>query len=151
MRATEWEFRLRFWVIFGLFSIAFFGYYLDHRNTGEALLRLIAPGLQPGAPREFASLKAVFGVGALLAPAAAWVRSWGSAYLRSEVVHDTVVRTDGLVADGPFRHVRNPLYLGNLLLSLGVALLASRLGALALVVGQAIFLLRLIAREEAAL
>ena len=149
MHATEWEFRHRFWIIFGLFSLAFFGYFVDHRNASEALVGALAP--HAGTPRRLELLRAILGCGALLTVAAAAVRSWAAAYLRSEVVHDTVVRTEGLVADGPYRRVRNPLYLGNVLLSLGMALLASRLGAVLLVVGQTLFLLRLIGREEAAL
>jgi len=96
-------------------------------------------------------LHAVFLAGALLVGIAALLRTWASAYLRSEVVHDTRLRTEGVVADGPYRHVRNPLYLGNLLLALGMGLVASRLGLLILVAGHVIFLLRLIGREEAEL
>ena len=47
--------------------------------------------------------------------------------------------------------MRNPLYLGNLLLALGLAAFASRLGALVLVVGMFLFCYRLILREEAGL
>jgi hypothetical protein len=61
------------------------------------------------------------------------------------------VRTEGLVADGPYRHVRNPLYLGTQLLMIGMGLLTSRLGALVLIGGGLLFHLRLIGREEAAL
>ena len=90
MHATEWEFRHRFWIIFGLFSLAFFGYFVDHRNASEALVGALAP--HAGTPRRLELLRAILGCGALLTVAAAAVRSWAAAYLRSEVVHDTVVR-----------------------------------------------------------
>jgi len=42
------------------------------------------------------------------------------AYLHSSVVHDSQLHSDRLVADGPYRRVRNPLYLGNILLAFGL-------------------------------
>jgi len=145
------EFRYRTWVFFGLFWFAFFCYRLDHVNLAVALLHAVMPGVALGAGRGRAALQALFAVAGALGLAAAATRTWASAYLHSEIVHDTVVHTNALVADGPFRHVRNPLYLGVLLLMLGMSLLASRLGALVLVLGGVPFILRLIAREEAAL
>lgn len=56
-----------------------------------------------------------------------------------------------LVADGPYRYVRNPLYLGTILLAVGYASMASRLGALVLIVGNVLFAARLIGLEQATL
>jgi hypothetical protein len=47
--------------------------------------------------------------------------------------------------------VRNPLYLGNDLLAIGLGVLASRLGFVVMVVGMFIVTYRLILREEAGL
>jgi protein-S-isoprenylcysteine O-methyltransferase Ste14 len=146
MRATEFEFRHRFWFIFPLFWVGFAAYRLDPRNVGEILVRQLVPA---GDVRL--GVHSVFGVAALLVGIAALVRTWASAYLQSERVHDSNLRTEGVVADGPYRHVRNPLYLGNFLVALGMGLLMSRLGFLIIVVGHAIFLLRLIGREESEL
>jgi len=145
MRATDFEFRHRFWFIFLLFWAAFSMYWLDHRGAGVTLVRLLS-----GTVTELA-VHAVFGFAALLIGIAALVRTWAAAYLQSERVHDANLRTEGVVADGPYRHVRNPLYLGNLLLALGMGLIASRLGFVILVAGHLIFLLRLIGREESEL
>lgn len=109
---------------------------------------LLLHTISPGAEKNDAALRAVFGFAALIGILAAALRTWASAYLRSDIVHDTALRTEGLVADGPFRFVRNPLYLGNILLSLGMALLMSPVGALVVVFGQTFFLVRLIKREE---
>ena len=79
------------------------------------------------------------------------MRTWGSAYLRAEVVRDTMARADKLVADGPFRHVRNPLYFGSMLTTVGIGLLCSRRGWFALVAGTLLFLRRLIGYEEGGL
>jgi protein-S-isoprenylcysteine O-methyltransferase Ste14 len=144
MRATDFEFRHRFWFIFLLFWVAFSAYWIDHRNAGVSLLRLFGPVSD-------AVVHAVFGVAAFLAGIAALMRTWAAAYLQSERVHDANLRTEGVVADGPYRHVRNPLYLGSLFLAVGMGLIASRLGLVILVVGQLIFFLRLIGREESEL
>jgi hypothetical protein len=65
------------------------------------------------------------------------------------VVQDQSLHTERLVADGPYRHCRNPLYLGTILLSIGFGLLASRVGCLVLIAGNVFFVYRLIGREEA--
>jgi protein-S-isoprenylcysteine O-methyltransferase Ste14 len=146
MRATHFEFRHRFWFIFPLFWAGFSAYWLDHKNVAGALIQLFVPSGEIRSP-----LQVVFAVAALLVGVAALIRTWASAYLQSERVHDSNLRTEGVVADGPYRHVRNPLYLGNFLLALGMGLLMSRLGFLIVVGGHAIFLLRLIGREESEL
>ena len=146
MRATDFEFRHRFWFIFLLFWLAFSAYWIDHRSVASVLAHWLTPGDDP-----LPVIRAVFGLGAFLIGIAALLRTWAAAYLQSERVHDANLRTEGVVADGPYRHLRNPLYLGNLLLAVGMGLIASRVGFFILVVGHLIFLLRLIGREESEL
>jgi protein-S-isoprenylcysteine O-methyltransferase Ste14 len=152
LRATDFEFRYRFWFIAGLFAVAFMSYGFDHVNVSAALSRAIFgtggsrnPDLIDGYARGF------FVLGALLVGVAALVRSWAEAYLHSSIVHDMDLHSDSLVADGPYRHSRNPLYLGNVLLAVGIGFLASRVGFLILAVGMTLFTYRLIFREEAGL
>ena len=78
-------------------------------------------------------------------------RAARTAYLRTEIVHDPELHSEGVVADGPYRHLRNPLYLGNILLDFAMGLVASRLGFVVLIVGTFVIFLRLIGREEAEL
>jgi hypothetical protein len=61
------------------------------------------------------------------------------------------LQTSRLVADGPYRFVRNPLYLGNILIAVAMGLTASRSGLAVLVIGNTVFVYRLILREEAEL
>lgn len=61
---------------------------------------------------------------------------------------DGDLHTHTVVAEGPYRFVRNPLYLGTNLLALGYSVMASRLGAVLLVAGVFLFNYRIILREE---
>src|SRR5262245_9266510 len=100
MRAGEREFRHRFWFIFGLFWLAFGCYAIDRQNAALWLAHVAAPSLDP----ESHALQLVLGFGALLGLLAAWIRTWGTAYLSRQVVHADTVQTGDLVADGPYRH-----------------------------------------------
>jgi protein-S-isoprenylcysteine O-methyltransferase Ste14 len=151
-RATEFEFRYRFWVIAGIFFVAFLCYRFDSVNVSLALSRMIVAVERPGnldSTRMF--VRAFFAFGALLVIAAALMRSWAEAYLHSSIVHDMDLHSDRLVADGPYRHLRNPLYLGIVLLAVGTGFLASRVGIIILAGGMTLFAYRLILREEASL
>jgi len=146
MRATRFEFRHRFWFIFLLFWVGFAAYRIDPLNVVDAALRWMAPGGEHEVGMRWA-----FGLAPVLVGLAALLRTWATAYLQTERVHDSNLRTERVVADGPYRHLRNPLYLGNLLLAVGMGILDSRLGFALLVAGHALFLRRLIGREESEL
>jgi hypothetical protein len=90
----------------------------------------------------------VFFIAALFCLAAAALRTWATAYLNPEVMVDRKVHTSRLVADGPYRYVRNPLYFANILLAVGFGLMATRIGFFILVIGMILFGYRLILREE---
>jgi len=84
----------------------------------------------------------------LCAGAGAWLRTWGSAYLGADVMRDTTLRGEGVVADGPYRYVRNPLYLGSWIHTLALALLMPASGAVFTIVSIILFQMRLILSEE---
>jgi protein-S-isoprenylcysteine O-methyltransferase Ste14 len=150
MKATEFEFRSRWWFIAGIYSFSFFLYAFRDRNSVASVLHWIARrhGNQWASDTAF---HWAFAIGAALTILNALLRSWASAYLGGMVVHQPGMQTDRLVADGPYRYLRNPLYLGNILLAIGFAFVASRAGAVILIIGNVLFLLRLIGREEAGL
>jgi protein-S-isoprenylcysteine O-methyltransferase Ste14 len=147
MRATPFEFRHRWWVIFSIFILAFLAYQIDSKNAAVALADWIASRLGKTANDDWYRL--TFGAASLLCFIAALLRTWGTSYLHADVMRDSRVHTERLLADGPYRYVRNPLYLGNILLAIGVGLMASRTGFFILVLGMIVFVLRLIGREEA--
>jgi len=148
MQASLFEFRHRWWVFAFLFLVAFSAYFLDKVNSGVAIADWLAK--RHGAVTDNA-YRLVFGFGALLLMVAAFLRTWGTAYLQAAVMRDSRVHTEKLLADGPYRHVRNPLYLGNILMAIGIGFMASRLGFLILLLGMMVFVIRLLLREESEL
>ncbi len=145
MRATDWEFRNRA-LIFGLvFSVTFPLYVLDRHNAGVAIANWIGSALRIN---SHLVSRFVFFIGAALLATAALLRTWASSYLRAEVVYAAGVRTESLVADGPYRRVRNPLYLGNTMIAAGLGLMMNRIGFPVAMLATVVFCYRLILREE---
>lgn len=132
-------------------AIYFAGFFLsaiDHTPFIIWLRHLIAPSITRGSAEAETFARVAIATGALLVFLAANIRTWGAAYLRTDVVHDTVQHSEALVADGPFTYTRNPLYLASLLMAAGIGVLASRSGFIFLVLANWIFVYRLIFREE---
>jgi len=151
VRATRFEFEKRFWIICAIYFIGFCLSAFDHVPFIVALRHLIAPSIAPGEPQAIIFSRIVIVAGALLVFLAAGFRTWGAAYLRTEVVHDIAQHSEALVADGPFRYSRNPLYLASLPMAAGIGVIASRSGFIFLVLANWIFVYRLIFREEESL
>ena len=110
------------------------------------LAALLAKG---GAISIGAAFNLVLAVAIVCAFAGAWLRTWSTACLGTGVVHDTGMRGESVVANGPFRHVRNPLTLGMWLNLLALALLMPASGAVFAIMMLIGFHLRLILGEEA--
>jgi len=77
---------------------------------------------------------AVMGAAIFCALLAALLRTWGTAYLGRGVVKDSALHGERVVADGPYRYVRNPLYIGTWLNVVALAVLMPPGGALFAVV-----------------
>ena len=125
MKASDWEFKQRavlFGLIFGLPGIL---YTVDHQNATAAFANWLAPLLHGDADSIARDL---FAAAAVAVGAGALVRTWAPAYLHSSVVYAAEVKTASLVADGPYRNVRNPLYFGNVLMVIGFGSMMSRVG-----------------------
>jgi protein-S-isoprenylcysteine O-methyltransferase Ste14 len=78
----------------------------------------------------------------------AWLRVWGSAYIGAGVVQSGAMHGSVMRVDGPYRHTRNPLYLGTLLHVFGLVMLMPPSGAVFLVATIWIFQYRLALAEE---
>jgi protein-S-isoprenylcysteine O-methyltransferase Ste14 len=148
MKATNWEFKNRA-LMFGLIiALAFLFYFPDPQNVTAAVANRLAPRLGINAD---SLARVLFALAAVVLMAAAFLRTWASAYLHSDVVYAADIQTRSLVADGPYRHVRNPLYFANFLMAIGLGAMTSRVGFLVLLLGMLLFCYRLILREEAEL
>jgi protein-S-isoprenylcysteine O-methyltransferase Ste14 len=151
MQATKFEFEKRLWIILAIYFIGFSLSSFDPMPMTGALRHWLAPSIPAGSREALLFARCAIFLGALLVFLAAAIRTWGAAYLRTAVVHDTSQHSESLVAEGPFRYTRNPLYLAGLPMAAGVGVLASRLGFVFLVLAHWIFFYRLIFREETAL
>jgi protein-S-isoprenylcysteine O-methyltransferase Ste14 len=159
MKASTFEFRFRMWISSALVVLGFWSPWLNWSPSW------LPASLQAGTRTttwlwlgfEFGGLgisstngiEIVTGLAIAVAALAAWLRIWGSAYLGSSVVHNREMKAGQVMADGPYRFVRNPLYLGSFGTIVAVAILMPPSGALVSLVLLAIFLLRLILGEEA--
>ncbi len=102
---------------------------LGGRHPASTWLMLSGWLAQSGVlPMEQAS-ETVTSLAILLAVAAAALRTWGTAYLSSGVMLDGALHGERMVAAGPYRYVRNPLYLGSFLNTLALVILMPPGGA----------------------
>lgn len=151
IKAQPFEFRFRYLIHFVIILIGFtapWDRFLPFDKGLKTWLFLAAWPARYGWLSFSASTVTLLVLGTLCALAAAWLRTWASAYVGTSIVQDTALHGDILVAGGPYRFVRNPLYVGLFVHVLALALLMPPSGALFAVVAIALFELRLIAVEE---
>ena len=151
MKATAFEFRFRVWIIALLYVLGFVLPWPGPTRAGgnhvwawlaEQFFRMRVLPLQE-------AFEAIAIVACLLALIGAGLRVWATAYLGSAIVRDAKMHADALVIAGPYRFLRNPLYLGTFLTAAAVSILMPPLGALFFLVALALFELRLIAAKRA--
>jgi protein-S-isoprenylcysteine O-methyltransferase Ste14 len=148
MKATNWEFANRA-LLFGLiFGFSFPLYFFDRQNLTAAFASWLGSKVQRD---QDLVVRLLFAFAAVLLILAALIRTWASAYLRAGVVYATKLKAGSLVADGPYRQVRNPLYFANVLMVFAMGAMMSRTGFLVAAVAMLVFCYRLILREEAEL
>jgi protein-S-isoprenylcysteine O-methyltransferase Ste14 len=93
---------------------------------------------------------ASLGIGFIIAALGEFMRAWGVFYVGSETRVTGEVGASRLVTSGPFAHVRNPLYVGNMLLYVGVGVMSLALFPWLQVIALLWFVFQytLIVREE---
>lgn len=149
MKATQFEFRYRLWIGFAIYVLGFWAPWLRYGGSfhiattwlelsGE-LARLL--------PLETASIVVTI-IAILLAALGTFFRVWGTAYIGASIVHSRALHSEAVIAAGPYRRVRNPLYLGGFLFLVAIAILMPPSGAVFAIVASFLQLIRLILREE---
>jgi protein-S-isoprenylcysteine O-methyltransferase Ste14 len=152
MKATALEFRLRYFIHIVIYALGFTAPWdrLFHFNAGRSSWLLLAawPTRNHWLTFNAATITLLL-LGALCALTAAMLRTWASAYLGASIVKSATMHGEAVLAAGPYRHLRNPLYLGTFIHTLALVLLMPPTGAVFCILAIAFVQLRLIAGEEA--
>jgi protein-S-isoprenylcysteine O-methyltransferase Ste14 len=152
MGATKIEFRLRMVTMAVILTLGFWAPWARAWGIGPRI-----PSLE-WLPLELSRLGLVsFSVAAplvivlaaLIAAKAMVFRVWGAAYLGPAIVIHGQMIGNALTASGPYRYVRNPLYIGLWAMTVALAFLMPPTGALFVLIVVPAFLLRLTLGEEA--
>lgn len=151
MGATRIEFRLRMIVALVFVGLGFWAPWVERWGIGRriSLLEWLALQLSRGGLPFAASAATAIVLAALLALIAALLRVWGTAWLSPEVVQNSRMQARGVLADGPYRFLRNPLYLGSWFMVAAMAFLMPVSGAIFALAAVVLFHFRLILGEEA--
>jgi protein-S-isoprenylcysteine O-methyltransferase Ste14 len=156
MKASPFEFRYRYVLHLVLYVLGFtapwnYWFHLDPPGPNSHVWGILAVNLtQMGVGNIGVAFNVLLGAAIVFALAGAWLRTWGAAYLGSGVVkaHGMHTAGAGIVEAGPFRYLRNPLYVGTFLHTLALALLMPRSGAIFTIVAVGVLQVRLILAEE---
>ena len=150
MKASPIEFRYRFLIHAIVYCLGFaapWNYWL-HLDSIRTWQFLAAWPARNGWLSFSTSTITVLVLGILFAFAGAFIRTWGTAYLTPSVVQDGAMHGEGIIAAGPYRYLRNPLYLGTFLHTFSLALLMPPSGPLFCILAIGLEQLRLINGEE---
>lgn len=152
VRATKIEFRLRMVIMILITVLGFWAPWIEIWSIGNRFplwawlaLELSRLGLLSSA----VAAPLVLVIAALIAAKGVVLRIWGAACLGFDTVHHRQMQAGAVMADGPYRYVRNPLYLGGWCMTVAISFLMPPSGALFAMPLMTIFFLRLILGEEA--
>jgi len=151
MKASTTLFRFRTLFLTIIMCIGFWAPWIELCGIGSriTLLEWLALEISRlGLLRFTLATPAVIVCGALIAAMGAAFRIWGSAWLGHSVVLHSQMQSRSLMADGPYRYVRNPLYLGVVCMIAALSLLMPATGALFVLIAVPVFLYCLILGEE---
>ena len=150
MGATALEYRLRYLLHLLIYVVGLWPFWESWvgLTTKSTWLILSADLARAGWLSFQAATSLLLIVAVVFAALGAWLRIWGSAYVGAGVVVSPQMHGQALLADGPYRRTRNPLYLGTLLHTVGLALLMPPAGAVFAIAAIWILQVRLALAEE---
>ncbi|HET9392101.1 MAG TPA: methyltransferase [Candidatus Rubrimentiphilum sp.] len=142
---SPWWYRGRTYVFAAIyFGGFFFGALVSVALHGRYIPAVVELGNRLGPNGRIA----LFALAALCAAICYVLRVWGSSYLRAGIVWNADARSDTLLIAGPFRYVRNPLYLGNTFLAVAAGLMAPVAGCVFIIIANVVFVIALGRHEE---
>lgn len=142
---SPWWYRQRAWFFWSAIWLGcFLGYVVS------AWWHLPSQAIYQRAAMRYGPLgwRLAFGTGLLVLTAGVALRLWGAGYLHGPVIWSRDALAEALIADGPFRFVRHPLYVGNFLLFASLGVLVAPLAWLGLLIGAGVALELCAAHEE---
>jgi len=151
MRASAIEFRLRMAINAAIIILGFWAPWIEFPGIGRRISLFEWLALQisrMGLASFSAATSALVVIAVLVASAAVVFRVWGTAYLGPSTVNSVHMIAGTVMADGPYRYLRNPLYVGVWCMVAAMAFLMPASGALFAVVLITVFLIRLTLGEE---
>jgi protein-S-isoprenylcysteine O-methyltransferase Ste14 len=152
MGATTFEFRLRMAINSVIILLGFWAPWIEAAGVGKRipLVEWLALQLSRLGIASFSiATAALIALALFLAVIAAIFRISGAAYLGPSTVNSINMVAGRVMADGPYRFVRNPLYVGLWCMVAALAFLMPVTGALFAMVLITIFMIRLTLGEEA--
>lgn len=144
-RPSPWEFRFRALISFIIYFVGFsVGWAIEGVLGGAGVPTYVLIGRSWGDAgiHVTAAIIAAFAIAGFL------MRWWGSSYHQAGVVFGRRIETGILTASGPYRYVRNPLYLGSLLQAVGISALGPPPATAIILIAFITFIYRLIFLEE---
>ena len=151
MKATAFEFRFRVWLMVVVIFLGFSSPWIELLHLGTRTTAWLWLGFELGALglTSIAGILAVTILAIGAAALAAAIRIWGTAYLGTSIVNNAEMKAGRVMADGPYRYVRNPLYIGSWFMVAAISVLMPASGAAFTMILLSFFLIRLILGEEA--
>jgi protein-S-isoprenylcysteine O-methyltransferase Ste14 len=152
MKVSTFLFRYRMVINMVIIVVGFWAPWVQYGGVGSRILLLEWLALEvarTGLVSFTVATPVIIVCGAFVAGLGAFLRIWGSAWLGHGVVLDDQMQAGALTPDGPFRYVRNPLYLGIGCMFAALALIMPATGAVFVLVVAPLFLFSLIRGEEA--
>lgn len=152
MRASAIEFRLRMAINAAIIILGFWAPWIEAWGIGRriSLIEWLALELSRSGAMSFSVATSLLMIVALLfAVACALFRVWGTAYLGPTTVNSGNMVAGNVMADGPYRYVRNPLYIGLWFMVGAMVFLMPVTGALFAIALITVVVVRLTLGEEA--
>src|SRR5665213_2818720 len=109
MKSAPFDYRLRFGIHALIYFFGFAFYWLP--SAHESTWLVLTPQIERIGWFSFtAATITLLSLAILFAAVGAFLRTWGAAYLGAGIVQSPSMHGTSVLADGPYRHMRNPLY-----------------------------------------